>query len=123
MLITSCPVGTAIVPFQPDKENKSGWRKMFLDEPNRMRFTVMKHVEPKDGEAAGVLMFDSSDLVHGVRKLPYRMIELREESVAGKTELLADQRLSDEMLNARPPLVLLSVEFCGACQSRGSSPK
>ena len=30
---------------------------------------------------------------------------------------------SEEMLNARPPLVLLSVEFCGACQSRGSSPK
>jgi hypothetical protein len=100
MRITSCPVGTAIVPFQPDKENESGRVEVFPDEPNRMRFTVMKHVEPKDGEAAGVLMFDSSDLVHGVRKLPYRMIELREESVAGKTELLADQRLSDEMLNA-----------------------
>ena len=63
MLIASCPVGTAIVPFQPDKENESGRREMFPGETDRMRFTVMKHVEPKDGEAAGVLMFDSSDMV------------------------------------------------------------
>ena len=74
---------------------------MFPGEANPFRFTVMKHLTAlKDGDVAVVIMFDSSDLVNGVRKMAYTMFELREQPGAGKTELLEDNTIPDEMLEA-----------------------
>ena len=74
---------------------------MFPDETDPFRFTVMKHLDAlKAGDVAGVLMFDSSDLVHGVQKMPYTMFALRNPPGAGKTELLEDNTIPPEMLEA-----------------------
>ena len=67
-----------------------------------MCFTVMKHIEGKDGEAAGILMLNVSDQVNGVKRIPYTLFKLQEKPGLGKTELMEEQKLFDKMMNAPP---------------------
>ena len=60
----------------------------------------MKHIEGKDGEAAGIRMLDAPDQVNGVKRIPYSLFELQEKPGTGKSELVEEQKVSDEMMNA-----------------------
>ena len=100
LTLTSCPTGTPIRVFAIDKESETGRKELHPGETNYMRFTMMKHIEGKDGEAAGILMLDASDQVNGVKRIPCTVVELREKPGPGKTELVEEQKLSDEMMNA-----------------------
>ena len=114
LALTSCPPGTAVVSFVIDKENEAGRRECYPDEPNPLRFTVMKHLDGKDGEAPGILMFDSARRVHGVKRMPYSLFELRTKAGPGKTELVEEFKLSDEMLNAPPWFLCFELEHLPA---------
>ena len=97
-----------------DKDNEAGQKELHPAETNHMRFMVMKHIEGKDGEAARILMFDASDQVHRVRRLPYSLFELREKLGLGKTTLVEEQKLSDEMLNTPPWFLYFQLEHLPA---------
>ena len=52
-------------------------------------------------------MFDSAGTVHGIKKMPYSLFELQTKAGPGKTKLVKELKLSDEML-AVPPWPLYS---------------
>ena len=99
-----------MIPFEIDKENEAGRKECYPDEPNPLRFTVMKHLDGKDGEAPGILMLDSAGNVHGVKKMPYSLFELRTKPGPGKTELVEEPKLSDELLDALPWFLCFELE-------------
>ena len=50
MALTLCPPGTTVIPFKVDESSETGRAGCYPDEPNPHPFTVMKHLDSKDGE-------------------------------------------------------------------------
>ena len=114
LALTSCTPGTAAIPFKIDKENEAGRKECFPDDTNPLQFMVMKHLDGKDGEAPGILMFDSAGTIHRVKKMPYSLFELQTKSGLGKAKLVEEAKLSDEMLTAPPWFLYFELEHLPA---------
>ena len=102
MALTSCPPGTAVVPFKINESNKAGRMECYPDKPNPHWLTVMKHLDSKDGEQPGILMFNMKGTVHRAKKVPHSLFELQTKAGPGQTELVKEAKIPDGMLAAPP---------------------
>ena len=54
--LTSATPGTLSIPYKLDEDNEAGRTECYPGETDLKQSTVMKHLEPKDGEQRGLCM-------------------------------------------------------------------
>ena len=126
---TSAPPGTATGPSSHtrlmSKTSRARRSQTHPDETNLARFSIMKHVEEKDGKDghAGALVLDSKETTHSLKRHPYSLLESANVG-PGTTELVVDGKVPNKMKRAPPcqwyiyfEMDNLHAELAGANQS------
>ena len=99
LALTSASAGTPVIPYKIDVDNAEGRSKAYPDEKNTDRFSIMKYVEAREDRQAGVLVFDSKESIHSLKRVPYSSIELMSKG-PGTTVLVAGAKIPEKMHRA-----------------------